>query len=224
MTSTKESRKSPTREEINALDDIDDVRALREEVMEKIDKIEMSLKTDDRGGDWRERAQMALNFSRNSLKYCENRIASLKRGFSKPVRPDEEISPLTLEILHGLPPFDIAGCSDISVLKERREWVRIRREQLMRDRADEISIEPGRDRDEAFLALTKIAATSAGQEMEAIRLRVQELSREDEAQNAFYKAFYEAAKARLTDDDLDEISDAVIREFRLTPAVTDVQK
>lgn len=162
----------PTPAQINAITDVDALRAIRDDVERTVVQIETQLEHDVGDDDWAMRAANALALFRYTDRVLGRRIHKLTdrapehRGVSR--RADEDIHPLTLRALQGPAAVDADRLGSIAEVEAAVADLVETINAVEADRADEID-RRAVDRDEGFITRTNGALRS----LKALRVRLQ---------------------------------------------------
>lgn len=206
----------PTKAQIFAIDSLDALYGIKDDVEREILKIETSLEFQSDDADWAHRACNALALHRYVDRMLSRRIGQLKgkSGKGGNDRPDDDCDPLTLEVLAERPECDPTTLETVQAVDERIAWLAARINATQGDRDDEIAMEAG-DRDEGFLAATGTVLRHMKGLRQTLQTRRGEITRaakqaEAEARNACrMQRFIEAAKFVLDRDTFMRVWDRV---------------
>jgi hypothetical protein len=150
----------PTREQIAAIEDIDALEDIRNEILLTAERIETDLEFGDRSEEWASRARNALALHRHVGRQISRRIGILRERerFEErqeaSVRPADTCHPLTLEVLAKAPVILVDALETIAEVDTWDAYLAERVEAVTGDREDEKTLDM-RDFDHAFFAATK---------------------------------------------------------------------
>lgn len=213
----------PTPKQIAALTDIPSLRDLCDDVERGVIQIETQLEFETGDEEWAKRAANALaafRFAERALKRrLHNLVGAQERQASGELarRPDEDIDPLTHEVLKDRPDWSVPAIQTVAEADDRMVWLVDRINAVRTDREDEIA-QPASDRDEAFLAATG----SLLRHMNGLRSQVQnrrgELARSERQAHgrSRERMFIDAARGLLPGDTFAAIWDRVAELERQT--------
>lgn len=174
----RERHPLPTKAEIQAITDPQDLRDLLDDIERTTTSIETQLEFDELGDDdWYARARGALIAHRITAKMATRRLHVLQstqpgaRSKNKPPAPTrdaDENHPLTNEVLKTPPVVEIHGAMTREEVDAKLLWVVERINAVEADRSSEIGVKADQ-RDEGFLAVTK----GVLRPLKAIRLQLE---------------------------------------------------
>lgn len=170
--------KLPTREQIQALTDIDSLYALKDEIDRASRKIETDLEFIVDDPEWASRARGALSIHRFTSGLISHRLKILKPRAPGTVqtRAEYEIHPLTLEVLDKPIEIDIAAIQTQTEIDEKLLWLAERIDIVNADREEE-NLLPGDERDLDFIVVVNSALRTMRGLRQSLQSRRGEISR-----------------------------------------------